>query len=288
MIGWSIFAPYHMTMSGLCRVSLPEQFPQNSVIALNDIDFNERVLVDYVDDPADGEGGLDSNAIVSDYKRIKVEYTWTLYGVTKSISLISNIVPPSVETTVGGGTIRVNVIGPDSLLLPGASVRLVNNTIIPNIDVTRTTDASGAALFSGAPAGSDYEVTVTANIGGNQYSTDQTYWAGPTIANPLVAPFAVLEADVSTLTFQIGDLSDLSIKVLSAFAENSFKEDFTDLTAVASSTNVSVNAGKLVLEDTLGVYDSSGIVYLGPITPSHTCWVADVKDCSRHSCKHLA
>jgi type II secretory pathway pseudopilin PulG len=252
------------TLSGIPSGTIP----QNSVITLNDIDFNERVLVDYVDDPADGEGGLDSNAIVSDYKRIKVEYTWTLYGVTKSISLISNIVPPSIETTVGGGTIRVNVIGPDSILLPGASVRLVNNTIIPNIDVTRTTDASGAALFSGAPAGSDYEVTVTANIGGNQYSTDQTYWAGPTIANPLVAPFAVLEADVSTLTFQIGDLSDLSIKVLSAFTENSFKEDFTDLTAVASSTNVSVNGGKLVLEDTLGVYDSSGIVYLGPITPA--------------------
>jgi hypothetical protein len=134
--------------------------------------------------------------------------------------------------------------------------------------VTRLTDASGAVLFSGAPAGSNYEVIVTANIAGNQYSTTGTYQATASNPSPSVAPFAVLEADVSTLTFQIGKLSDLDISTFSALSEGSILEEFTDLLAAASSTDVEVVSGEAVLENTAGVYKTSGIVYTEIITPS--------------------
>lgn len=249
---------------------VPGTIPQNSTTTLNGIEFHERVLVEYVDDPADGEDGTatpDSNGIPSDYKRLKLEYTWEIGGATSSISLISNIVPRSVETTAGGGTVRINVIDENSLLLPRASVRLINNTTTSTIDVTRITDASGAALFSGAPAASNYEVIVTANIAGHNYSTAQTYEATTSNPNPVVAQFSVLEADVSTLTFQIGELSDLRILTRSAINEGMFLEEFSDLLAVASSTDVETVGGKLVLENTFGVYKNSGIAYLGPIAP---------------------
>jgi len=244
---------------------------QNGTSTLNGIEFAERVLVEYVDDPADGQDTAttsDSNAIPSDYKRIKVEYTWDIGNGTSSIALISNIVPRSVETTAGGGTARINVIDSNSMLLPGASVRLLNDTTTSTIDVTRLTDTSGAALFSGAPAGSNYEVIVTANIGGDQYSTTGTYRATTSNPSPSVAPFAVLEADVSTLTFQIGELSDLDISTYSALSEGSMFEEFTDLLATATSTNVAVVSGAAVLENTAGVYQASGIVYTEIITPS--------------------
>jgi type II secretory pathway pseudopilin PulG len=255
------------TVSGIPSGTIP----QNGTSLLNGIEFAERVLVEYVDDPADGQDTAttsDSNSIPSDYKRIKVEYTWNIGNGTSSISLISNIVPRSVETTAGGGTARINVIDSNSMLLPGASVRLLNNTTTSTIDVTRLTDASGAALFSGAPAASDYEVTVTANISGNQYSTTGTYQATTSNPNPSVAPFAVLEADVSTLTFQIGELSDVDVSTYSARSEGSMREEFTDLLAVASSTDIEIVSDEAVLESTAGVYQTSGIVYTQLMTPT--------------------
>jgi type II secretory pathway pseudopilin PulG len=248
----------------------PGTIPQNGTTTLNGIEFIERVLVEYVDDPSDGEDGTgtpDSNGIPSDYKRLKLEYTWEIGGATSSISLISNIVPRSVETTAGGGTARINVIDADSALLPGASVQLVNKTTTSTIDVTRFTDANGAGLFSGAPAASNYEVVVTANISGQDYSTAQTYTATTTNPNPIVSPFSVLESDVSTLTFQIGELSDLDIFIRSAINEGTFLEDFSDLSAVDSSSNVEIVDGELVLENTLDIYETSGVAYLGPIEP---------------------
>lgn len=241
---------------------------QNSTTTLNGIEFNERVLVEYVDDAADGLDISDSNGILADYKRIKLEYNWTIGGETNQINLVSNIVPRSIETTAGGGSVRINIIDDQSLPLTGASVRLINNTIVPNIDVTKITDANGVALFSGAPAGSDYEVIVNGNIAGNDYSTAQTYEV--TVANPtpMVSPFSVVESDISTLTFQIGELSDLNISTLSAVSENMFQEEFSDLAAVAFSNQVVAAANKLQLVNTAGVYAGSGSAYLGPIAPT--------------------
>lgn len=253
--------------------------PQNSTTTLNGIEFQERVLVEYVDDDADGEGVSDTNAILSDYKRIRLEYQWDFSDQSGEIFMVSNIVPRSIETTAGGGTVRVNVLGPDSLPLSGASVQLINNTLAPTIDVTKYSDASGIVLFSGAPAGSDYEIVVTGVIGGEQYSTTGTVDPA-VVANPSTPPFALLEADVSTLTFQIGDLSDLDLTLYSSVTEVSFTDDFSSLTA-ASSSAVAVSSGDLVLENNLGVYETSGFAYLGPITPAtlegwHTVTVASI------------
>lgn len=244
---------------------------QNSVVTLNAIDFEERVLVEYVDDPADGQDTAtttDDNGIPSDYKRIKVEYTWNVGNGTTTMFLVSNIVPRSIETTAGGGTAKINVLDDQFNLLAGAEVRLVNNTTTSTIDVTRYTNTSGVALFSGAPAASGYEVYVSGPISGPDYSSEQTYEATTTLPNPSVAPFAVLEADVSTITFQIGELSDLTIQTLADIIDISVEEEFADLTGLSSSTNVVASSDELQLTDTLGVFDTSGSAYLNEINPA--------------------
>lgn len=242
--------------------------PQNRVVTLNGINFNERVLVEYVDDPADGQDTAttsDSNGISADYKRVKVEYTWQIRSATTSIAVISNVTPRSVETTLGGGTIRINVLDDASQFLPGASVRLRNAS--GTIDVTRYSDASGIALLSGVPAGSGYEVEVTGPIAGRSYSVDTTLAATTSIPNPAHAPFTVLEADVSTQTFQIGELSDLTVRLLSDKTEGSVVEEFLDMSGVASSTAAVVLGGSLELENVAG-YAAAGQVFLQPVTPA--------------------
>ena len=245
----------------------PGTIPQHSSTTLNKITFDERVLVEYVDDPADGlltATTTDSNGIPADYKRVKIEISWTLKGQTKSISLTSNIVPRSIETTDGGGTVRVNVLDADATPLPGALVQLINNTTTTTIDVTKSTDSNGVALFSGAPAASNYEVVVTAP----GYSTDRTYQATTSNPNPTTAPFSLLEADISTVTFQIGELSDIDITTYSSITDAEYKEDFLGSGGVATSSGSEVGSGVLRLEQTGGVYVSSGEAILAAITPA--------------------
>jgi type II secretory pathway pseudopilin PulG len=241
--------------------------PQNSTTTLNGIVFSERVLIEYVDDPGDGQDTAttsDSNGIPSDYKRVKVEYTWTMASSTDRISMITNIVPRSIETTAGGGTIRVSVVDEAFTFLPGASVRLVNNSITPSIDITRLSNAQGVALFSGAPAGSNYEVFVT-RAG---YSTDQTYQATTSNPLPVLAPFSVLESDVSAVTFRIDELSDLDVFAYDDISEGSVEERFTDSTGIVSNTDTAIVGGRLELLNTAGLYAPSGIAYLTPVTPA--------------------
>ncbi len=248
------------TVSGIPNGAIP----QNRTVTLNGIPFDERVLIEYVDDAADGLGVLDSNSIVADYKTIKVEYTWDIYGVPNSFSLISSVMPRSIETTAGGGTFRVNVFDAEAQPLSGIDVRLFNTTGTTSIDVTRKTDATGAALFTGAPAGGGYEFFVSAP----GYSTDQTRQATTSLENPSTLPASVLESDVSTMNFQIDELSDLTINLFDSQVTDTILEPFSDLSGVATSTDVVVSAGTLQLADIAGVYSGSGYVLLTPIAPS--------------------
>lgn len=240
--------------------------PQTSTHTMNGITFYERVRIDFVDDPADGLLGADANSIIFDYKQVRLEYEWYMDGATSSAALLSNIVPRSIETSAGGGTVRINVIDDQSALLPGASVRLLSSSSTFSYDVTNPTDGTGSVLFN-VPADSGYQVEVTANISGNQYSTDKTYEATVALPNPSVAPFAVLESDVSTLTFQIGELSDLEARAFTAVTEGSTVEGFSDLGGAVSYTNVTA-AGTLRLTESGGVHDTSGEAYLNQIAPA--------------------
>lgn len=237
---------------------------QTSTTTLNKIEFGERVLIEYVDDPADGVGGADSNGITTDYKRVKIEYSWEAAGIPQTMFLVSNIVPRSIESDVGGGTLRVNVFDAGVVPLPGAQVRLVNNTLTPAIDTTRFSDASGIALFGGAPAASEYEIFVT-RAG---YSADQTHRATTTNPNPTTLPVTVLEADVTTMNFFIDELSDVLVRAFASKTTGAATEEFVDASGIATSTAVAVSSNALRLADTSGTYSATGTAFLSPVAPS--------------------
>ncbi len=238
--------------------------PQNRTVSLNGIEFNERVYIQYEDDDADGFGPADSNLILADYKTVKVEYSWNIYGGAKSFSLITTIVPRSIETTAGGGTIRVNVFDANVLPLAGIDVRLLNETTTSTIDITRKTDATGIAYFTGAPAASEYELFVSAP----GYSSDQTRRATTSLENPSKLPVTVLESDITTMNFQIDLLGDLTVNIFNNPVIQNISEEFTDLLNAAATSSVEVAGGDLVLNQVAGVYDISGAVVLNPLTPS--------------------
>lgn len=239
--------------------------PQNSTTTLNGITYSERVLVTYIDDPADGLEGLDENSIIDDYKLVKVVYSWNDRGNTESVSLISNIIPVGIETTTGGGTIKVNVFDDAVLPVPGAEVHYVNSTLSTTTDTIRYTNNAGVAFLSGAPEGGDYEITVTKP----SFSTDGTYVATVSNPNPATPPVAVVESAVSTMNFQIATTSNLNIETVSIPTTESFTVSLTDATHLTQLSSTTVTAGQLeLMEETPSVYYATGSALSATVTPA--------------------
>lgn len=243
--------------------------PQNSTTTLNGVQYHERVVVQFVDASEDGTGASDVNGILADYKLVKVEYSWESRGEPESISLISNIVPRGIETTAGGGTITVNVFDATVQPVSGASVHIYNDTTTSTIDTIRYTNIDGITLFSGAPAAANYEITVT-NPG---WSTDQTYSATTSNPNPVTPHVAVLESEVSTMNFQIDELSNLTVQTIGPATTGDFTDLFDDTSLLATTSNAVVTGGSLLLSGGAGSYAATGTARSASSTPvSITSW----------------
>jgi prepilin-type N-terminal cleavage/methylation domain-containing protein len=243
--------------------------PQNATTSLNGIVFHERVLIEYVDSVDDGVGAADTNGILADYKRVKVEYSWATISGTSTIFLVTNVVPPGIESTVGGGTLTVNVFDKEVLPVAGAEVRIYNDTTTTTIDTMRFTNASGTAMFAGAPAAANYQITVT-KAG---YSTDQTYTASTSNPSPITPHVAVLAGAVSTMNFQIDQLSDLRVRTVEPSTDASFTDTFTDLSKIATVMDVEINTDVLQLVQSAGLYVPLGTAVSASTSPSTiTAW----------------
>ncbi len=238
--------------------------PQTRTVTANNTTYTERLLIQYIDSPADGTGGGDTNGIVADYKQIKVEYTWTLRGQSHSLYLTSDVIPRGIESTAGGGTIRVNVFDAAAQPISGAGVRFVNASLAPTIDTTRYTDATGVAYLSGAPAGAGYEIFVSKP----GYTTDSTYVADAGVVSPNTPPVAVIVSQVSTMNFQIDRISSLTIETKAPPTTGTIGETYNDMSGISTSSSVASVGGRLVLTNTAGTYAPSGFAVHASATPA--------------------
>jgi hypothetical protein len=238
---------------------------QTEAIALNQTDYTRRTLILYVDDPADGLGGADQNGITTDYKQAKVEITWDHRGRTQTVYLVTNIVPRGIETTAGGGTIRVAVIDNNAQPVSGASVHVSNPGMVPVVDTTVYTNLAGEVLIGGAPAGSGFEVVVSKT----GYSTAQTYSASTTNPNPSPAHLSVTAGNTTTGTFAIAPFAQKTIRTLAPIESDTFVDTFDDGALVAVQASTSISGGVLQLSDTLGVYEPTGSARSNNVTDAY-------------------
>lgn len=229
------------TVSGIPAGSIP----QNEVISLNNVSYNRRTFIEYVDDPKDGLGVSDSNSITADYKVAKIEITWTVHGMNESYALITNIVPKGVESLAGGGTLTVNVFDAVGAPVTNAEVHILNDTTTSTIDVTSYSNTSGIVTFPGAPAASDYQVFVT-KAG---YSSAQTYEATSSNPNPNPGPVSVVEAATTEISFAIDQLSTKTIRTFEPIRTTTYSDMFTDDSGLSATSSTVVSGGQIELYD---------------------------------------
>ncbi len=177
-------------------------------LSLNGISYTRRTFVQYTDAPEDGSGALDENSITTDYKTVKVTLEWETRNGTRETSLVSNIVPDGIESVVGGGTLRITVLNALSAAVPSAQVNIVNNDTSPAISLSTFTNTEGVVELPGAPAASNYEVSISKS----GYSGAQTYSVTGQNTNPSPGHLSVTESETTADSFFIDTLGSITVR----------------------------------------------------------------------------
>ena len=240
---------------------------QTESVALNGVSYTRRTLIEYVDDPGDGVGAADSNHITEDYKVAKVDVSWSSRTGVRHIILVTRVSPTSgVETacTTACGTLAITIVNAAAQAVSSAQVHVVNTTTNPAIDVTTYTDINGLVNLVGAPAASNYQITVSKT----GYSSDQTYNSSGQNPNPTPGPLTVSGNLTTSATFRIDLLSMKNIYTLTQVLAGTWNETFADSTKIASSTNIDVAGGSAELTGPSGSYPSYGELQSITIGPS--------------------
>jgi len=238
---------------------------QNEIITLNGIAYTQRTLIQNVDDPKDGIGVLDENSVTADYKRVKVEVSWEIRGDTKSLSLVTSIVPKGIETLAGGGTLIINVFDALGVAVSGANVHIENNELDPTVSVDISTNAQGKVSFPGSPSGNDYEVTVS-KAG---YSSTQTYDTTAENPNPNPGHLSVIEGETTSVSFAIDIVGTKTVRTFSPIGDNAWEDEFDNTLNLSAQTNTTVSGGALALTDPGSGYELNGSAYSVDIAPEY-------------------
>lgn len=239
----------------------PGVIPENEAIIRNNINYDVKTTVGYIDDIFDATAPDD--LIPNDYKRVKVKVSWPgIFG--GEVVLITDIAPKGLETSVGGGNLLIKVFSATGLPVSQADIHIVNSSTTPPIDANYQTNDEGQYLAAGAPSSvENYKITVSKS----GYSAERTYGADE-VTNPLKPHATVIEGKLTQISFSIDKLSGFSIKTLSPTGVESFADSFADESKISEATNISILNGRAELATTSDGYLSSGSLMSQAIAPS--------------------
>ena len=196
------------TENGNPHGDLPD-LPNATQLTINDVLYKIYYVVNYIDDPADGTilNGTDSAS--NDYKQVKL-YIKNLSS-DKTYNFVTNITPKGLEGLENGGALYIKVFDAVGQPVPNATINILNESLVPNINLTRTTDASGNWVEVGLPDNANsYHITATKS----GYSSDQTYPSTVDNPNPTKPDSTVALGQVTQISFSIDKLSTLSFSTL--------------------------------------------------------------------------
>ncbi len=238
---------------------------QSTTTVNGGLPFTVRTYIEYADDAKDGLGVADTNHITTDYKHIKVTVSYTTAGITRSVTLVSNASPQGLETTTGGGTLTANIVNAVGTAVPGATVRIVNASTSPDIDLTTFSDSYGQVILPGAPTSTEYQITVSKT----GYSSAQTYQRTGTNANPSPGYLTVVGGSTTSSTFAIDLLATLIVRTFSPITATVWTDTFTDASKLTAISNVQTAGGALTLSGLPGAYPASGSALSTTTAPSY-------------------
>ncbi len=161
-----------------------------------------------------------ADSVNTDYKQARVNVSWPSQYNISPVLLVTHIAPQGIEGGDASGTLDLTVL--DSLGGPvaDATVRLINQSVSPTVDITSTTNSLGRYVLPGLLESSQtYELHVT----GSGYTTEMTYGAPQTVTAAPTLPAGFVPApdythltmiarEVTEKTFFIDTVAQLTIE----------------------------------------------------------------------------
>jgi len=181
--------------------------PQAENIERNGLAYTITTSIIYIDDPFDSL--VPDDLLPTDYKRVRIDISWGGLAASKinPVTLITDISPKGIETSLGGGTLSILVFDANAEPVPQADVHISASSVTPAVDLTLKTADNGRVLLPGTPTCVEcYQITVTkAN-----YSTDQTHSTSE-VANPDKPYASLLSGQLTEISFEIDRVSTLNL-----------------------------------------------------------------------------
>ena len=215
--------------------------PQIETVTWNNVEYTRRTSVLYSDDPEDGLGVADENGIIADYKTIRVEISWNSRQGERSVNLVGRVSPPGEETDAGGGVLTLNVVNAAATPVFDAQVDIINTGISPAINIRTYTNSDGVVSFIGAPAASDYQITVSKP----NYSSAQTYPV--TVENPDPNPrhLTVANDQTTSSSFAIDFVSTKTVETFGLAVAGTWEDTFVDDSKLVLMEDSEVSGGRI-------------------------------------------
>ena len=119
------------------------------------------------------------------------------------------VVPKGLESAASTGSLLIKVFNSSGLPVPQAILNITNNSVIPIINITNTTDNDGnLQVLSLPPSIEGYHIEAT-KVG---YSRDSTYAIDPiSLPNPVKPNLSIIEEEVTEVSFAIDSISTLNV-----------------------------------------------------------------------------
>ncbi|MCX6723768.1 MAG: DUF2341 domain-containing protein [Candidatus Staskawiczbacteria bacterium] len=176
---------------------------------VNGTSYQIYYAISYVDDPADGTILAGTDSAPDDYKHVKLYIKNARTGAINSF--LTNVVPKGLEGMASGGALYMQVFDAVGQPVSRATIHIKNTSIVPNIDLTRTTDANGNWLEVALPnSANSYSITASKE----SYSVDQTYPISSQNPSPTKPDATISNGQVTQVSFSIDKLSNLVFKTL--------------------------------------------------------------------------
>ena len=175
-----------------------------------DTPFIVKTQVKNIDNPFDGTiASIPKDIIPADYKLVEVEISCNCVGLNP-LKLTTTIAPKNLEKATKNGSLFINVFNASGEPISGANVSIINNSVIPAININDVTNASGSLNFVDiATSSAGFHITVAKN----GYSSDQTYPLNQILnPNPTKPDATVKEQELTKISFAIDLVSSINFK----------------------------------------------------------------------------
>ena len=271
----------------------PSPLPNTETITLDNVAYEIKTSINYIDDAFDGCGNYATPALKAaicrnlpepatatpdlnpaDYKIANIK----VFVLGKKVSeLDTNIAARIAETNSTTGGLSVTVIDSSGNPVSGALVNVANTVLVPSINVNDSTDSNGIAIFYGLTPDSNANYKITASKSGysNLFTIKSTGGLSPNFANQ-----NIITQQSSSVTMTIDPMGQYS------FIGETYNTSGAALSSVkvyakggqkrySNSTDLSYYFDNFTPTDTRPVSDASGNFVMQDLTPSSYIFCGD-------------